>query len=65
MKKSDSKPNIETPEKELKRLRKENAKLKSQKMALLVEFYGINIILVFFNSDHINKVGFGRFESIQ
>lgn len=33
MKKSDSKPNIETSEKELKRLRKENAKLKSQKMA--------------------------------
>lgn len=33
MKKSDLKPNIETPEEELKRLRKENAKLKSQKMA--------------------------------
>ena len=33
MKKSDSKFNIETPEKELKRLRKENAKLKSQKIA--------------------------------
>lgn len=33
MKKSGSKPNTETPEEELKRLRKENAKLKSQKMA--------------------------------
>lgn len=33
MKRSDSKPNIETPDEELKRLRKENAKLKSQKMA--------------------------------
>lgn len=32
MKKSDSKPSIETPEKELKRLRKENTKLKAQKM---------------------------------
>lgn len=31
MKKSDSKPNKETQEEELKRLRKENAKLKSQK----------------------------------
>lgn len=33
MKKSDSKPNKETQEEELKRLRKENAKLKSQKEA--------------------------------
>lgn len=31
MKKSDSKPNKESLEEELKRLRKENAKLKSQK----------------------------------
>lgn len=31
MKKTDSKPSNETPEQELKRLRKENAKLKSQK----------------------------------
>lgn len=31
MKKSDSKSTKETPEQELKRLRKENAKLKSQK----------------------------------
>lgn len=33
MKKSDSKLNIETPKEELKRLRKEITKLKSQKMA--------------------------------
>lgn len=33
MKKSDSKPNKESLEEELKRLRKENAKLKSQKEA--------------------------------
>jgi hypothetical protein len=33
MKKFDSKPNKETLEEEVKRLRKENAKLKSQKEA--------------------------------
>ena len=33
MKKLDSKPNKETLEEEVKRLRKENAKLKSQKVA--------------------------------
>lgn len=33
MKKVDSKPHKETPEEEVKRLRKENAKLKSQKSA--------------------------------
>ena len=33
MKKLDSKPNKETLEEEVKRLRKENAKLKSQKAA--------------------------------
>ena len=37
MKKSDSKPSKETPEQELKRLRKENAKLERQSAAMDAE----------------------------
>lgn len=38
MKKLDSKPNKETLEEEVKRLRKENAKLKSQKVTDKAKF---------------------------
>lgn len=38
MKKVDFKPHKETPEEEVKRLRKENVKLKSQKAAKETEF---------------------------